>query len=57
MEFKPRPYTRREFMAKMPEPYVNPDTKVEVVGNPNDVESTVLKDIKFQFPAGNVNCC
>ena len=43
MEFKPRPYTRREFMAKMPEPYVNPDTKVEVVGNPNDVESTVLK--------------
>ena len=49
MEFKPRPYTRREFMAKMPEPYVNPDTKVEVVGNPNDVESTVLKPGQPEF--------
>ena len=49
MEFKPRPYTRREFMAKMPEPYVNPDTKVEVAGNPNDVESTVLKPGQPEF--------
>ena len=49
MEFKPRPYTRREFMAKMPEPYVNPDTKVEVVGNPNDVESTVVKPGQPEF--------
>ena len=49
MEFKPRPYTRREFMAKMPEPYVNPDTKVEVVGNPNDVESSILKPGQPEF--------
>ena len=49
MEFKPRPYTRREFMAKMPEPYVNPDTKVEVAGNPNDVESTILKPGQPEF--------
>ena len=32
MEFKPRPFTRREFMSKLPEPYVNPDTNIEVVG-------------------------
>jgi len=26
MEFKPRPYTKREFLSKFNEPYVNPDT-------------------------------
>jgi len=30
MDFKPRPYTKREFMTKLQEPHVNPDTK-EVV--------------------------
>jgi len=30
MEFKPRPYTKREFLSKFNEPYVNPDTN-EVV--------------------------
>ena len=49
MEFKPRPYTRREFMAKMPDVYVNPDTKKEVVGNPNDVTSTILKPGQPEF--------
>ena len=49
MEFKPRPYTRREFMAKMPDVYVNPDTKEEVAGNPNDVASTILKPGQPEF--------
>ena len=49
MEFKPRPYTRREFMAKMPDVYVNPDTKKEVAGNPNDVASTILKPGQPEF--------
>ena len=31
MEFKPRPYTKREFLSKLPEPYVNPVTKEEVL--------------------------
>jgi hypothetical protein len=30
MDFKPRPYTKREFLSKLQEPYVNPETKVEV---------------------------
>jgi hypothetical protein len=30
MDFKPRPYTKREFLSKLQEPYVNPDTEVEV---------------------------
>ena len=49
MEFKPRPYTRREFMAKTPDVYVNPDTKEEVAGNPNDVASTILKPGQPEF--------
>ena len=49
MEFKPRPFTRREFMSKLPEPYVNPDTDVEVVGNPNDVSSATLKPGQPEF--------
>ena len=31
MEFKPRPYTKREFLSKLPEPYVNPVTEEEVL--------------------------
>ena len=31
MEFKPRPYTKREFLSKLQKPYVNPDTKEEVL--------------------------
>jgi len=30
MEFKPRPYTKREFLSKFNNPYINPDTKEEV---------------------------
>jgi len=30
MEFKPRPYTKREFLSKLQEPYKNPETKEEV---------------------------
>jgi len=49
MEFKPRPFTRREFMAIMPDVYVNPETDYEVAGNPNDVSSTVLKPGQPEF--------
>ena len=31
MEFKPRPYTKREFLSKLQEPYKNPETKEEVL--------------------------
>ena len=31
MEFKPRPYTKREFLSKLQEPYVNPATNEEVL--------------------------
>ena len=31
MEFKPRPYTKREFLSKLQKPYVNPDTNEEVL--------------------------
>jgi hypothetical protein len=31
MEFKPRPYTKREFLSKLQEPYVNPATQEEVL--------------------------
>jgi len=36
-------------MAKMPDIYVNPDTKEEVANNPNDVSSTVLKPGQPEF--------
>jgi hypothetical protein len=31
MEFKPRPYTKREFLSKLQKPYVNPATNEEVL--------------------------
>ena len=31
MDFKPRPYTKREFLSKLQEPYVNPATQEEVL--------------------------
>ena len=31
MEFKPKPYTKREFLSKLQKPYVNPDTREEVL--------------------------
>jgi hypothetical protein len=31
MEFKPRPYTKREFLSKLQEPYKNPETEEEVL--------------------------
>jgi hypothetical protein len=30
MDFKPRPYTKREFLSKLQEPYVNPTTQEEI---------------------------
>ena len=30
MDFKPRPYTKREFLSKLQEPYTNPETEVKV---------------------------
>tara|TARA_B100000085_G_scaffold275743_1_gene293993 strand:+ start:4793 stop:5674 length:882 start_codon:yes stop_codon:yes gene_type:complete len=39
MEFKPRPYTKREFLDKLVMPYENPETQQEVVGNPNQIPS------------------
>ena len=41
MEFKPRPYTKREFLDKLVMPYENPETKQEVFGNPNQIDSSV----------------
>ena len=43
MEFKPRPYTKREFLSKFNEPYVNPDTKQEVLPKTETVISTEVK--------------
>jgi hypothetical protein len=31
MDFKPRPYTKREFLSKLQEPYVNPTTQEEIL--------------------------
>ena len=42
MDFKPRPFTKREFMTKLQEPYVNPDTK-EVVAPLTSKKSTKPK--------------
>jgi hypothetical protein len=42
MDFKPRPFTKREFMTKLQEPYVNPDTK-EVVAPLTSQKSTKPK--------------
>ena len=39
MEFKPRPYTKREFLSKLQEPYVNPATQEEVL--PKQAPSTI----------------
>jgi len=40
MEFKPRPYTKREFLDKLVMPYENPETQQEVLRNPNQIDST-----------------
>ena len=42
MEFKPRPYTKREFLSKLQEPYKNPETK-EVVAPLTEVIPTKPK--------------
>jgi len=39
MEFKPRPYTKREFLSKLQEPYVNPDTKEPVAPPTSKIET------------------
>ena len=39
MEFKPRPYTKREFLSKLQEPYKNPETKEQVAPLTSKVET------------------
>jgi hypothetical protein len=39
MEFKPRPYTKREFLSKLQEPYKNPETEEVVL--PKQAPSTI----------------
>jgi len=39
MDFKPRPYTKREFLSKIKEPYVNPETKE--ISNPSPPLSSI----------------
>jgi len=43
MEFKPRPYTKREFLSKFSEPYINPDTKKEILPKTETVVSAEVK--------------
>ena len=40
MEFKPRPYTKREFLSKLQEPYKNPDTEEVImsISTPASIE-------------------
>jgi len=47
MDFKPRPYTKREFLSKLQNPYENPETKVEVA--PVQAVSTEVKPGQPEF--------
>ena len=39
MEFKPKPYTKREFLSKLQEPYRNPETKEQVAPLTSKIEA------------------
>ena len=39
MDFKPRPYTKREFLSKLQEPYKNPETEEVII--PKEVPASV----------------
>ena len=43
MDFKPRPFTKREFLSKFNKPYVNPDTGEVVVPVTDTVSSAEVK--------------
>ena len=43
MDFKPRPYTKREFLSKLKEPYKHPETKEEVFTKSEIPASTEVK--------------
>ena len=49
MDFKPRPYTKREFLSKLQEPYANPDTG-EVT---NPIPSLASAEVKPGQPEFN----
>jgi len=49
MDFKPRPYTKREFLSKLQEPYANPDTG-EVT---NSIPSLASAEVKPGQPEFN----
>lgn len=49
MDFKPRPYTKREFLSKLQEPYANPDTR-EVT---NPIPSLASAEVKPGQPEFN----
>jgi len=49
MDFKPRPYTKREFLSKLQEPYANPDTG-EVT---NPIPSLASEEVKPGQPEFN----
>ena len=44
MDFKPRPYTKREFLSKFNKPYVNPDTNEVVAPLTETVTSAARKN-------------
>ena len=48
MDFKPRPYTKREFLSKLQEPYANPDTR-EVTNPIPSLASTEVKPGQPEF--------
>ena len=49
MEFKPRPYTKREFLSKLQEPYVNPVTEEPVAPKTEVVVSSEVKPGQPEF--------
>ena len=53
MEFKPRPYTKREFLSKLQEPYVNPVTEEPVAPKTEVVVSSEVKPGQPEFNRAN----
>ena len=49
MEFKPRPYTKREFLSKLQEPYINPATEEPILTKTETVASSEVKPGQPEF--------
>jgi hypothetical protein len=49
MEFKPRPYTKREFLSKLQEPYINPATEEPILTKTETVVSSEVKPGQPEF--------